>query len=70
MRRVKAISKRFLNAHRHEYSALPPNFVNCHFTSVWFYIISRPKFSIKNLYCRVPVKQVMVKQIRDYRAKG
>ena len=26
---------------RYSQSALPPNFVNCHFTSVWFYVISR-----------------------------
>ena len=40
--------KPYSTVHWHEYSALPPNFVNCHFTSVWFYVISRPKFSIKN----------------------
>ena len=60
--------KRFLRARWHEYSALPQNFVNCHFTRLCMGLRNKPEIVFAE--CRVPVKQLMVKKVRDYRAEG
>ena len=41
--------KRFKRAHKHEHLALLPNFVNCHFTSLWFYVKLKPDIIMVNL---------------------